>query len=218
MSDLAPFGPKTAWVAVLDRSAADVAEALGVSGGRPVTVAEAVEADVDTGVLPPLPGVGGHWTLAVSGDLADISPTRLATLSAMLGTSVHAFATHRVVEAHRWLAAEDGVLRRHLQVLGESGELKAWSGEPTAQEVALGLPATATIDGDDVASEVVRAVDEEVVLAVAAAWSVDPMSLSGPAPGSAFLFAGDDAGSPLPEPLPPLPLRQRGLWSRLTGR
>lgn len=212
MSELAPFGYKTGWIAVRDRSQADVVEALGLAGGRQVAAEEAAEADVGTGVLPPLPGVGGRWTLAVGDALADISPTRLASLSALLGTQVQAFASHRVVEAHRWLCADGGHLVRHVQVLGESGELEAWTGEPTPVEVSLGLPPSATVEGEDAAFAVVRLVTEESVMAVAGAWSIDPTTLAGPAPGPALLVEDQDEGPPLPEPLPPQP-RPWWRWS-----
>lgn len=215
MSDLEPFGPKTAWIAVLDRTQAEVAEACGLTDGRESAPHEAAGAVPDTGMLPPLPGAGGRWTLVVGTELADLSPRRLEALSALLATQVQAFASHRVVEAHRWLAADRGTLLRHVQVLGESGELEAWSGAPTPGETSLGLPPDAVVDGEDEAFAVVRAVTEETVMAVAGAWSIDPTTLSGPAPGPALVFDEVDAGPP--PSTTPIP-EKRGLLSRLFGR
>lgn len=217
MTHLEPFGYKTAWLAVLDRSQADVAEALGLTGGRNVPGYEAAGALSQTGILPPVPGVGGRWTLAVSFDLAEISPTRLVTLSALLGTRVQAFASHRVVEAHRWLEADSGTLRRHVEVVGESGELKAWTGTPTAVEVDLGLPPDEQIAGDDARFDVVLGVNEGTVMAVAAAWSVDPTTLSGEVPGHALLFDDVDEGPPAGHPVES-PSRTPWLWSKLFRR
>lgn len=209
MTHLEPFGPKTAWLAVLDRSQAEVAEALGLTGGRNVPGAEAAEAFGEVGILPPVPGVDGRWTLAVSFELADISATRLVSLSALLDTRVQAYSSHRVVEAHRWLAAERGRLLRHVEVLGDSGELVAWTGAPTPTETGLGLPALEEITDDEARFQVVLAVTEDTVLTVAHGWSVDPMTLDGEVPGHALLFDDADEGPPPPEPMP---TRQRRWW------
>lgn len=93
MTHLAPFGQGTAWLAVLDRSQAEVAEALGLTGGRGVDGAEAVAAVSGTGILPPVPGPDGRWTLAISHRMSGISPRRLDALTALLATRVHLYDT-----------------------------------------------------------------------------------------------------------------------------
>ncbi|GAA8844767.1 hypothetical protein DUHN55_13790 [Helicobacter pylori] len=105
MSGLEPFGPGSAWLAVRDRTQADVAEALGLTDGRAADPGDIAAAGARTVILPPLPGVGGSWTLAVGDRLARTSPRRLETLAAMLGTEV---------QLHDALAADDApeVLRR----------------------------------------------------------------------------------------------------------
>lgn len=105
MSGLEPFGPGSAWLAVRDRTQADVAEALGLTDGRAAYPGDIAAAGARTVILPPLPGVGGSWTLAVGDRLARTSPRRLETLAAMLGTEV---------QLHDALAADDApeVLRR----------------------------------------------------------------------------------------------------------
>ncbi|MCT2292340.1 hypothetical protein [Janibacter hoylei] len=216
MTHLEPFGYKTAWLAVLDRSQAQVAEALGLTGGRNVSGGEAAEAFDEVGLLPPVPGVDGRWTLAVSSDLADISATRLASLSALLGTRVQAFASHRVVEAHRWLLADRGRLLRHVEVVGESGEL-VWAGVPTPTETGLGLPALEEITDEEARFQVVLDVNEQTVMAVARGWCIDPTILSGEVPGHALLFDDVDEGPPPPAQVE-APSRTPWLWSKLVRR
>lgn len=216
MTHLEPFGYKTAWLAVLDRSQAQVAEALGLNGGRNVSGGEAAEAFDEVGLLPPVPGVDGRWTLAVSSDLADISATRLASLSALLGTRVQAFASHRVVEAHRWLLADLGRLLRHVEVVGESGEL-VWAGVPTPTETGLGLPALEEITDEEARFQVVLDVNEQTVMAVARGWCIDPTILSGEVPGHALLFDDVDEGPPPPAQVE-APSRTPWLWSKLVRR
>lgn len=104
MTHLQPFGRGTAWLAVRDRTQAEVAEALGLTGGRTVPGHEAVGAVTGTGILPPLPGVGGRWTLAVSERLADLSATRLGALATLLATDVHVYDTTAGATADEVLA------------------------------------------------------------------------------------------------------------------
>ncbi|KRE37917.1 hypothetical protein ASG73_09925 [Janibacter sp. Soil728] len=120
MTHLESFGQATAWIAVLDRSQAEVAEALGLTGGRNVAAAEAVRASSATGLLPPLAGAGGRWTLAVSAGLTGISTRRLTTLTALLDTQVLFYDT--VGDP----AARDDVLAR---AAAESLDPRTLSGE-----------------------------------------------------------------------------------------
>ncbi|WP_068262678.1 hypothetical protein [Janibacter limosus] len=93
MTHLEPYGDTTAWLAVLDSSQAEVAEALGLTGGRTVPAPDATGATSGTGLLPPVAGVDGRWTLAVSTGLASISSRRLTALTALLGTRVLLYDT-----------------------------------------------------------------------------------------------------------------------------
>lgn len=75
-------------------------------------------------------------------------------------------ATHRVSEAHSWELARDGVLLRRVVFAGDQGEALS-EGEPTDVERRLGLE-DVTFDSD---------VDEDTVMDIAAAWSLDPRLL-----------------------------------------
>ena len=91
------------------------------------------------------------------------------------------------MELHRWERAADGELVRSLEYVGERGEITRWHGQPQEVELNLGLPATdtrpdPTLDQTDIH------VDEDHLMRVAAAWSVDPTSLDDrPATGSLTL-------------------------------
>jgi hypothetical protein len=86
--------------------------------------------------------------------------SRLPDWAAKLGTEVQFFATHRVTEAHSWARARPSGLERAYGYVGETGETVMDEGPRTAEELAL--------DPD--------IPDEEDVMALAAAWSVDPTS------------------------------------------
>lgn len=117
--------------------------------------------------------VGGPvdgWVLVPVGSaLAAAGEFDLAALSTRFG-EVQRFASHRVVEAHEWERWVDGSPVRRYGWLGESGELLFNEGEPGALDEDL-LP-----DSDADWSDWELA-DEERVMEIAGAWSVDPTSL-----------------------------------------
>jgi hypothetical protein len=88
---------------------------------------------------------------------------------------VQFFATHRVVEAHHWEHAKAGTLERRLRYVGERNEGEA-IGQPTAVECALGLDWT--IEQPSAPPDEAAVPDEEAVMQVAAAWSIDPRELA----------------------------------------
>ncbi len=181
------FGFKQAWLAVRDGDPAAVIAALGLRDLGPAPWRTAVDVayltDDRVAVTPPLPGAGGSWLLVAGRWLLLRARLDLGALSATLGTEVQLFATHRVTESHRWARAVGGAVVREFEHAGDQGEVVAWHGEPDAAELAAGLPATLDADRDILVSE-------DDVMAVAAAWSVDPTSIDGqPATASPHVAA-----------------------------
>ncbi len=179
------FGAKQAWLAIRDGDAELVSAVLGLRDLGPLPWRAGVDLSylTDDRVLltPPLPGAdGADWLLVAGRWLVQTSSTLdVAALSDLLATEVQYFATHRVVELHRWQRARDGELLRSFAYLGETGEVTDWRGEPDPVELAIGLPAV--LDDSD---ETDILVGEADVMRVAAAWSLDPVRLDGlPAPG-----------------------------------
>ena len=134
MSDLEPFGTDDGWLAFRGQAQGVVLEALGLTDGRVVEVGEAVRAAKAgrTAVLPPLRGAdGARWTLVVGQDASDVSARRVASLSALLATTVQSFG--RPEEGpRRFVLAERGTVTHEVDVEGEVGELAArWSVDPT---------------------------------------------------------------------------------------
>lgn len=175
------FGPKQAWLAVRETPADLVITAMGLRDLGPLAWRAGIDlvyfTDDRLVLTPALPGVDGtRWTL-VTGRWLLKEPIDITELSATLGTEVQSFASHRVVELHRWRRARHGELLRGFGYLGETGEVTEWYGEPDAAERAAHLPSTV----DD---ETTVLVSEADLMAVAAAWSLDPTTLDGqPAPG-----------------------------------
>jgi hypothetical protein len=173
MSDtMLPFGSKQAWLAV---RAGDVLGALGLRDLGTVKWRDGLDlaylTDDRVAVTPPLNG----WTLAVGRHLL-INPPDVPGLSAALKTEVQFFSTHRVTESHKWMRAVDGLLIRSFGYVGQTGQVTSWFGEPSPDE---NLPET--MDPADEDTTVL--VGEQDVLRVAGAWSIDPTTLAGEAPG-----------------------------------
>jgi hypothetical protein len=184
------FGFKQAWLAVRDPVLIDdVVATLGANDLGAADWQQGIDlaylTDNRLAITPPLAGTGGQsWTLVV-GRLffADDGTPDIVELSGRLGTEVQFFATHRVVEAHFWERAVEGRLIRSFRYVGETGEVTQWYGEPDATELAIGLPAAYDTEAEPDDQPNVM-VNEDDVMTVAAAWSLDPTKLDGArAPG-----------------------------------
>jgi hypothetical protein len=176
MNVMTGFGGKQAWLAVASGDTAAVLKALGARDLGTVPWRDGLDlahlTDDRIAVTPPLPGARG------------IPGPDVVALSADLGTEVQFFATHRVTELHRWQRADSGDLLRAFGYVGQTGEVTSWFGEPDAAERDAGLPG----ELDEEASVLVAEGD---VFRVAGAWSIDPTTLSGRAPGPLRLGASD---------------------------
>ena len=185
------FGGKQAWIAARGADPAALVAALGLRDLGAVAWRDGIDlahlTDDRVAVTPPLPGARGEtWTLATGRWLIRPgTPVDLPGLSAALDTEVQFFATHRVTELHRWQRAAGGELIRAFGYVGQTGEVTSWRGTPDPAERAAGLPGE--LDEDTTVL-----VGEKDVLSVAAAWSIDPTTLTGrPAPGPLRLAAAD---------------------------
>lgn len=160
----APFGYKCGWLAVRDSTLDRVASAIGLADARSTGWDEGVDAAYrgEVFVSPPTAG----WVFVVGKGLLDDAPD-VAGLSARLGTEVQLFRTYRVPEHHEWILARDGRVVRRLRCVGETGEFHQ-AGVPTPIETHLGIPAMTVDDWD---------IDEQTVMKVAAAWSINHVTL-----------------------------------------
>ncbi|WP_436528073.1 hypothetical protein [Actinoplanes sp. HUAS TT8] len=186
---MAGFGGKQAWLAVAEAEPGAVLAALGLRDLGPVRWRDGLDVAHLNGdrvaVTPPLPGARGtSWVLALGRRLMVPGPDVVA-LSATLGTEVQYFATHRVTELHRWQRAVNGDLVRAFGYVGQTGEVTSWFGEPGPAEREAGLP------GELDPEESTILVSERDVFRVAGAWSIDPTTLTGPAPGPLRIGAAD---------------------------
>jgi hypothetical protein len=166
-----PFGYKCAWLAIKTEDSQAVVGALGLQNLRKSGWQKGVDAAYrgEVFVTPPIRG----WLLALSFSLPEIAdktrPDRLSPLVSGLLTKfpeVQYFGTHRVVEYHGWLRATKGEIVRRYAFLGDRGETLCDEGKRTDEETKLGLIYNAS-----------KFPNEQQVMRLAGAWSIDPSSL-----------------------------------------
>jgi hypothetical protein len=171
----AAFGYKSAWLAIPAADHAEVADALGLRDAGPTPwvdgVAAVYEADAQKRPAPVFVGapVDGWVLVPFALPLAEPGEFDLGALSRRFGEAQR-FASHRVVESHEWERWVDGQPVRRYGWLGESGEVLFNDGEPTEHEEDL-LP------DDDADWNEWETADEERVMEIAGAWSLDPTVL-----------------------------------------
>lgn len=159
-------------MAVSSSRSAGVLEALPLQACTPSPFAEGIAAALAASdprgpyfVSPPVDG----WTLVVGNGLPppenDPPPSYawLERLSRTLGVDAYLFSTDRVSEHHAWAYAENGSLTRAFAIV--MGDVVTSRGRAAPTERAYTTPRTA--------------IDEEVVLALADEWTIDPRELEG---------------------------------------
>ncbi|MBQ0896207.1 hypothetical protein KBX37_24455 [Micromonospora sp. U56] len=93
------------------------------------------------------------------------------------------FANERVPDYHVWARAVDGELPRAYCFIGERGEVPLFVGDPTADEIELGIGIRGTEPGwehwsdDEWTAWYETTPSESDVMAMAGRWSIDPSAI-----------------------------------------
>jgi hypothetical protein len=181
------FGRKTMWLAVPTDDAAGVVQSLGLSEAQPsnwqtgFAAAYTYPSDY-VFVTSPVQG----WIFALGTGLPDPSDSTvfrhwqslLESLSARFGRALF-FASHRVSSYSAWAVFQSG---RQLRLFAYADQIIHNAGTPLPEEAEL-MAHLLDPDSPEAASENywdredLRTPDEDDVLRLAAAWSVDPSSL-----------------------------------------
>lgn len=209
------FGYKCTWLAIRCDDRAQVARSLGLEDVAQVPWQEGIqraanrEPSATRHVFALCPAVDG-WVLVYAGlglglglSLDSDSHVRdigawLAKLSAIHGT-VYAFGSYRVVDYVGWMRAEAGLVTRAFAYAdgvcfaneGVSGKGEADLGYDVLDNVAPEAVPDAMYD--DMSEEMSLCPSEEHVISLAAAWSVDPLSLPSRLGDGAWLLVGSTA-------------------------
>ena len=174
-----------AWIAVRTTDTAALLQALPVHQAQQCSWQQGV-AGAYGQTLFVTPAVG-DWTLVAGITLPFLdSPAAVKEAEALLlplsrtfGEAQY-FSSHRIVEAHGWMKAVAGTLVRAYAYVGERGETVVATGTRTPAE-PLTLLNTLSADAQKDTAYFERpdltSPDEELVMQVAAQWSVDPTTI-----------------------------------------
>jgi hypothetical protein len=179
------FGYKMAWLAVHTTNTAALLQALPMLQPQRCTWQQGVAGAYGPTVFV-TPAVG-KWTLIAGTSLPFLdSPAAVKEAEALLlqlsrtfGEAQY-FSSHRVVEAHGGMKAVDGQLVRAYAYVGDQGETVVATGASTPAEPATlinTLSAAAQQDSTYLERPDLTSPDEELVMHIAAQWSVDPTAL-----------------------------------------
>lgn len=182
------FGYKCMWIAVKTGNKEKVATLLGLHDIHAENWKKGIEEAYNDKVFI-TPQIG-EWTLVVGNGLAGKNSKseldeansykdKIDKLSKEFGEAQF-FATHRVVEYHLWAKSINGQTVRFYSYSGEKGENILIAGQPTAIESNYNLVNTFSKEAKDKKyfdrPDLITP-DEELVMKIAADWSVDPTTL-----------------------------------------
>lgn len=181
------FGYKCTWLAVRGNDQASIVQGLGLGSHTQCDWKAGIERAYHGDEVFITPEIDG-WTLVVGwGSNIEAKGEGLVRLKAVLSKlstrcgEAQFFSTHRVAEYHCWMRSVNGALVRAYAFVGESGENLIVEGladvdiEPTRLINTLSEEAKTQgyFERDDIEYPT-----EDLVMRVAAAWSVDPTTLT----------------------------------------
>jgi hypothetical protein len=162
------FGYKTAWLAVRSSDGAQVAKFLGLQNVRSSTWQNGIDTAEDAGNDVFVSSAIRGWTFVVGFAVCDQSGADKAStpiellerLSARFGEAQF-YGSMRVADAYAWARAVHGRIVRAYEYDGSEDQTLLDIGSKTSAERGLDF----------------QSLDEDTVLRVARAWSIDPGSL-----------------------------------------
>lgn len=176
------FGYKCVWFAIKSTDRDEVAKILGLKNPVESNWQKGIKEAFGGAVFitPPIDG----WILAVgwglpAGDSVEgmEKVTNLANILSLHFGEAQFFCTHRVVAYHCWMKSVNRKLERLYSYLGEKGENIAISGQLTDAEKDYNLINTFSEEAqseDYFEREDLVYPDEEMVMEIAGAWSINP--------------------------------------------
>lgn len=168
------FGYRTGWIAVACEDPAAIVSGFASARSTPwaqgLATAQSVVANEPSPLL--VSAAVDGWVFLVGSQIALGAGPAIDVLSQHF-LDVQRFTSHRVADAYSWARSRSGRTVRHYSFA--DGMVATNEGTPDAAELALGLTYDQPTTDEDYDSAVFP--DEDTVLAVAAAWSIDPTTL-----------------------------------------
>jgi hypothetical protein len=182
------FGYKCVWIAVKTNDKDRVAKILGLKYVMACNWKYGIQKAYEDKIFisPPV----GNWTLVIGWGLVDFNPKseidetvgfkrKINALSKEFGEA-QLFTSHRITDYHSWAKSINGETVRYYSFIGERLENILIEGEPTPIETNLNLANTFSEEAKDenyFERKDITFPDEELVMKIAEAWSVNPTKL-----------------------------------------
>jgi hypothetical protein len=184
------FGYKCIWMAVKTNDKDRVARLLGIENVMACNWKFGIQKAYQDEVF--ISPAEGEWTLVVGFGLADFKAEseldeavgfkrKINAVSTVFGEA-QLFVTHRITDYHCWARSINGVTTRYYSYIGERLENILIEGDPTPVESKLNLANTFSGEAKNenyFERTDISFPDEELVMKVAEAWSVNPTRLEG---------------------------------------
>ncbi len=179
------FGYKSVWITVQGTDPKEVANFLKLKNQQRSNWKSGIKKAYEDEVFVSPPIDGYIFIVGVSLPWADTEEKSYTVkelvnkLSLKYGTAYY-FATHRVVEFHAWIKSVNGNIVRAYSYLGERGENTIVEGDATDFESELNLINSFSEEFKDdnyFENEELIFPNEEIVMDVAGAWSINPSTL-----------------------------------------
>ncbi len=171
------FGYKMGWFAIRNADKKSVLAPLGLTAIKEISWDEGIDfiySDIKGGtvfITPPVKDwtfVVGRWAAGTGKEDGIPDIEELITKLSTQFCEVQAFATHRIIEYHHWMLAKNGRLIRSFAYIGERGEVLTNKGELTQIERHYKWKKL---------NKCLWSPNEETVMQVAAAWSINPTDI-----------------------------------------
>ncbi len=174
---MTPFGYNMGWLAIHNAGNTALINALNLTEIKETSWDEGIDTIYsdgkhDTVFVTPVDidwtFVIGLWAIGTGEEDSVHNIERLITKLSAQFEEVQAFATYHVIEYHHWMLAKQGHLVRAFAYLGERAEVLTNEGELTRAEQSFKW---------DHLEECLWTPDEETVLEISGAWSINPSDL-----------------------------------------
>jgi hypothetical protein len=179
------FGYKTTWLAIKSKDQEQIANVLGLNEMKKSNWKSGLDNANDKHIFI-TPSIE-DWTLVIgeslpSGDSEESLEkvkSLLERISNVIGEAQF-FSTYRTIEFHCWIKSTNGFIDRLYSYIGESGENIAVFGEATEIEKKYNLFNSFSKDvsqDDCLENNTLIFPNEELVMEIAKAWSINPTTL-----------------------------------------
>jgi len=168
-----PFGYKTAWYAIKDITPQAVIEKLDLDIVCESNWESGFEHIYVSGDVFVSPAIGGYILVIGLIGLGRNADHDMVKEHSRLFNEFYYFGSHTVADYYAWAKFKNGNLIRAYAFIGDAGELFWNEGSITSEEIKLGFDKFPVSDDPCEVDTIIP--DEDSVIDIASAWSINPL-------------------------------------------